>query len=84
MSRLRQWSRHCPSTLGKAKAKFRKLLYSRKDRVTMMSQLAGMLYVVRDFAIRERGEDYNLYIEVMGAVRMITLHNWPHDANRER
>ena len=50
----------------------------------MMSQLAGMLYVVRDFAIRERGEDYNLYIEVMGAVRMITLHNWPHDANRER
>jgi hypothetical protein len=44
-----------------------------------------MLHVVRDFAIGECGEDYNLYIEVMGvAVRMITLHNWPHDANRER
>ncbi len=53
-----------------AKLNRKKLVYF--SGLLMMSQLAGMLYVVRDFAIGECGEDYNLY---GCTVRMITLRN---------
>ena len=72
MSRLRgSGPRHSPSTLGEAKPK-EATVFTQRSGYDDVSNSLVMLYVVRDFAIGECGEDYNLY---GCTVRMITLRN---------